>query len=98
GDVLERDERGNVVIEADDGAGGKSDVMLQDTAQTVVVPRSGRLVAAVGGNNLIIVYTPDGRLVCPRARAQDVKKRVDRLRVGGNAGKGGARGGAKIYD
>ncbi len=85
GDVLERDERGNVVIEADDGAGGKSDVMLQDTNQTVVVPRSGRLVAAVGVNNLIIVDTPDALLVCPRERAQDVRKLVDSLKERGSS-------------
>jgi mannose-1-phosphate guanylyltransferase len=85
GDVLERDERGNVVIEADDGAGGKPDVMLHDTDRTVVVPRSGRLVAAVGVHDLIIVDTPDALLVCPRERAQDVKKLVDSLKERGNS-------------
>jgi mannose-1-phosphate guanylyltransferase len=85
GDVLERDDRGNVVIEADDGAGGKSDVMLQDADRTVVVPRSGRLVAAVGVRDLIIVDTPDALLVCPRERAQDVKKLVDNLKERGNS-------------
>jgi mannose-1-phosphate guanylyltransferase len=85
GDVLERDERGNVVIEDDDGAGGKSDVLLHDTDRTVVVPRSGRLVSAVGVHDLIIVDTPDALLVCPRDRAQDVKKLVDSLRERGNS-------------
>jgi len=85
GDVLERDEHGNVVIEADDGAGGKSDVLLRDTERTVVVPRSGRLVSAVGVRDLIIVDTPDALLVCPRDRAQDVKKLVDSLKERGNS-------------
>ncbi|GII23536.1 mannose-1-phosphate guanyltransferase [Planosporangium mesophilum] len=84
GDVLERDERGNVVIESDDGAVGKSDILLHDTDRTVVVPRSGRLVSAVGVHDLIIVDTPDALLVCPRDRAQDVKKLVDSLKERGN--------------
>ena len=85
GDVLDRDDRGNVVIQDDDGAGGKSDVLLHDTDRTVVVPRSGRLVSAVGVHDLIIVDTPDALLVCPRERAQDVKKLVDNLRERGNS-------------
>jgi len=85
GDVLEPDGRGNVVIEAADGAGGKSDVLLHDTDRTVVVPRSGRLVSAVGVHDLIIVDTDDALLVCPRERAQDVKKLVDSLRERGNS-------------
>jgi mannose-1-phosphate guanylyltransferase len=85
GDVLERDEHGNVVIEADDGAGGKSDVLLRDTERTVVVPRSGRLVSAVGVHDLIIVDTSDALLVCPRDRAQDVKKLVESLKERGNS-------------
>jgi mannose-1-phosphate guanylyltransferase len=85
GDVLERDEHGNVVVEADDGAGGKSDVLLRDTERTVVVPRSGRLVSAVGVHDMIIVDTPDALLVCPRERAQDVKKLVDSLKERGNS-------------
>jgi mannose-1-phosphate guanylyltransferase len=85
GDVLERDERGNVVIEADDGAVGKSDVLLYDTDRTVVVPRSGRIVTAVGVQDLIIVDTLDALMVCPRDRAQDVKKLVDSLKERGNS-------------
>jgi mannose-1-phosphate guanylyltransferase len=85
GDILERDDRGNVVIEADDGAGGKSDVLLHDTDRTVVVPRSGRLVSAVGVHDLIIVDTPDALLVCTRERAQDVKALVDNLKERGNS-------------
>jgi mannose-1-phosphate guanylyltransferase len=84
GDVLERDDHGNVVIQDDDGTAGKSDVILHETERTVVVPRSGRLVSAVGVHDLIIVDTPDALLVCPRERAQDVKKLVDSLKERGN--------------
>jgi hypothetical protein len=39
-----------------------------------------RLVAAIGLEDMIIVDTEDALLVCPRSRAQDVKKVVDALR------------------
>ncbi|NJC71513.1 mannose-1-phosphate guanylyltransferase [Planosporangium thailandense] len=85
GDILERDERGNVVIEAGDGPVSKPQVELLDSERTVVVPRSGRLVSAVGVHDLIIVDTPDALLVCPRNRAQDVKKLVDGLKERGTS-------------
>jgi hypothetical protein len=37
-------------------------------------------VAAIGLEDMIIVDTEDALLVCPRSRAQDVKKVVDALR------------------
>jgi mannose-1-phosphate guanylyltransferase len=42
-------------------------------------------VSAVGVHDLIIVDTPDALLVCPRERAQDVKKLVDSLKERGNS-------------
>ena len=81
GDLLESDSAGNVVVNLDDGAsGGKSAVLMRDSARVVIVPRSGRLIAAVGLKDMIIVDTPDALLVCPRDRAQDVKKLVDDLK------------------
>jgi mannose-1-phosphate guanylyltransferase len=50
----------------------------------VVVPNSGRLVAALGVRDLIIVDTPDAVLVCPRDRAQEVKSLVDDLKNKGD--------------
>ncbi len=41
---------------------------------------SGRLVATIGVNDLIIVDTVDTILICPKDRAQDVKKLVDLLK------------------
>jgi mannose-1-phosphate guanylyltransferase len=51
-----------------------------------VVPNSGRLVAALGVRDLIIVDTPDAVLVCPRDRAQEVKGLVDELKELGELG------------
>ncbi len=47
------------------------------------MPQSGRLVAALGLRDLMIVDTPDAVLVCPRDRAQDVKRLVDELKARG---------------
>ena len=84
GDVLERDAAGNVVLATDGET--KGEALLYDSTRTVVVPHSGRLVTAVGVDNLVIVDTPDAVLVCPRDRAQDVKKLVDDLKERGKTG------------
>ncbi len=85
GDLLDGDADGNVVVDIDDGAcGGKSSVLLHDTTGVVVVPRSGRLVAAIGLHDLIVVDTPDALLICHRQRAQDVKKIVETLKERGD--------------
>jgi mannose-1-phosphate guanylyltransferase len=80
GIVLPMDDDGNVVVRGADRGG---EVLSVDSHDTVVVPRSGRLVAALGVADLIVVDTEDAVLVCPRSRAQDVKKLVDRLRERG---------------
>jgi len=50
-----------------------------DTSNCLILNRSGRLIATVGIDNLIIVDLPDVLLICPADRAQDVKKIVDSL-------------------
>jgi mannose-1-phosphate guanylyltransferase len=83
GDILGSDERGNVVIGPGDTV-EKPDMLLVDSDRLVVVPHSGRLIAALGISDLIVVDTPDAVLVCPRDRAQDVKMLVDRLKERGD--------------
>lgn len=78
GDVLPGDAKGNVVL--DDA---KGEVILHDSADVVVVPRTHRLVAAVGLTDIVIVDTDDALLVCSRGRAQEVKAVVDALRAKG---------------
>ncbi|TWJ31178.1 mannose-1-phosphate guanylyltransferase [Micromonospora sagamiensis] len=82
GEVLPADERGNVVL----GGDTKPGVLLHDSDDLVVVAQSGRLVAALGVRDLIVVDTHDAVLVCPRDRAQDVKKLVDDLKERGEEG------------
>ncbi len=76
GEVLPTDPDGNVVLASD----AKTEVLLRDSSGMVVVPQAGRLVAAVGVRDLIVVDTEDALLVCPRDRAQDVKSIVDELK------------------
>jgi mannose-1-phosphate guanylyltransferase len=84
GEVLAADAAGNVVVGREIMA--KPGVLLRDTENLVVVPNSGRLVAALGVRDLIIVDTPDAVLVCPRDRAQEVKHLVDELKDLGELG------------
>jgi len=85
GDILDRDEHGNVVIGTGaDAADGKGVALLYDSERTVVVSGTGRLVAALGMRDVVVVDTPDVLLVCPRDRAQDVKKLVDAVRDRGD--------------
>jgi mannose-1-phosphate guanylyltransferase len=84
GEVLAADADGNVVVGQE--ALPKPGVLLRETENLVVVPNSGRLVAALGIRDLIIVDTPDAVLVCPRDRAQEVKHLVDQLKDLGEHG------------
>jgi mannose-1-phosphate guanylyltransferase len=71
-DLLEGDEEGNVIR-------GRGRTLLLDTAGSYIYASAGRLVAAVGLKDLVIVDTPDALLVCPKARAQDVREIVQAL-------------------
>jgi mannose-1-phosphate guanylyltransferase len=75
------DDWGNVVIPV---GGAKAEILALDSRRNVLVAGSGRLVATVGADDLVIVDTPDAVLVCPRDRAQDVKKLVDELKARGD--------------
>ncbi|NJN14455.1 MAG: mannose-1-phosphate guanylyltransferase [Planctomycetes bacterium] len=72
-----RDEEGNVVRGRHVGI---------DTHQCIVVGAEDHVIATVGVEDLIIVRTPDATLICPKSRAEDVKKIVERLgKKGGDA-------------
>nr|WP_127554240.1 sugar phosphate nucleotidyltransferase [Actinoplanes sp. OR16] len=85
GEVLTADPAGNVIV-GQDGARERPTVLLREAENLVVLPSSGRLVAAMGVRDLIIVDTPDAVLVCPRERAQEVKHLVDELKELGHHG------------
>lgn len=57
--------------------GDEDQVIRLDSAGSVIVPSSGRIVAVLGLDDVVIVDTPDALLVTTRARAQQVKSVVD---------------------
>ncbi len=72
-DILPGDAEGNVVTGRHLGV---------DTRRTLVYSQH-RLVATIGLEDMIVVDTGDALLVCPKDRAQDVKKIVDELKARG---------------
>ncbi|HEX9854963.1 MAG TPA: mannose-1-phosphate guanylyltransferase/mannose-6-phosphate isomerase [Acidimicrobiia bacterium] len=66
------DSSGNVTI---------GDVIAIDMTGSYV-RAGGRLVAAIGLDDVVVVDTPDALLVAAKERSQDVKGVVDRLRAG----------------
>ncbi|MEW6325083.1 MAG: sugar phosphate nucleotidyltransferase, partial [Nitrospirota bacterium] len=55
------------------------DVVALDTEQSILYG-GRRLLAAIGLRDMVIVDTPDALLVCPKARAQQVKELVGELK------------------
>ena len=72
-DVSESDAAGNALT---------GDVLIHDCEGTFIQAES-RLVAAVGLKDVIVVETKDSILVADKARSQDVKILVDRLKEDG---------------
>jgi mannose-1-phosphate guanylyltransferase len=81
GEVLPAGDGTNVVLDP----GEKPQVLLLDSTGLIVVPQSGRLVATLGVQDMIVVDTPDAVLICPRSRAQEVKRLVDTLKERGDS-------------
>ena len=73
GVLHDADEQGNIAL---------GDTMAIDSTGSVLYS-SGKLVAVVGVEDLIVVETPDAVMVCPKAKAQDVKAIVDALSAAG---------------
>lgn len=69
--------------ESDDGLRvlGSADQVLAHDSSGLVVPRSGRLVAVLGLDDVVVIDTPDAVLVTTRARAQEVKSLVAQLQA-----------------
>lgn len=65
-----------------DGNVARGDALLESCSGSLVLAAS-RLVVTVGVQDLVVVETADAVLVADRARAQDVKHVVARLKAGG---------------
>ena len=70
GDRVHADDHGNSV---------EGEAVLIDTNGSLIFG-ARRLVAAIGLEDMIIVDTEDALLVCPRSRAQDVRRVVEQLK------------------
>jgi mannose-1-phosphate guanylyltransferase len=71
-DVHGRDAAGNCVA-------GDTELVVEDARDCIVYGEDGRLTALLGVSDLIVVHTQDATLVCPRSRAQDVRRIVAAL-------------------
>jgi mannose-1-phosphate guanylyltransferase/mannose-6-phosphate isomerase len=72
-EVAPKDKAGNVV----DGR-----VVDIDSTRSIIYG-DRRVVATIGLTDMVVVDTPDATLVCPKSRAQDVKKIVEILKQQG---------------
>tara|TARA_B110000263_G_C15240839_1_gene479291 strand:- start:327 stop:1256 length:930 start_codon:yes stop_codon:yes gene_type:complete len=72
-DKLSSDLKNNVI---------KGDVLTEDVSNSIVIS-DGRLLAAVGLDNVVIVETPDAILVTSKEKINDVGKLVLKMRASG---------------
>jgi mannose-1-phosphate guanylyltransferase len=84
GTVWTQDDRKNATVHCNPNH--RTEPLTHDTVGVVTITQTPRLIATLGVNDLIIVDTPDVLLVCPRSRAQEVRKLVDALRERGEEG------------
>jgi mannose-1-phosphate guanylyltransferase len=66
GELLQRDGAGNASL-------GET-ALVESGGNIVVSTEAGHLVACLGCEDLVVVHTPDATLVCPKARADELKK------------------------
>lgn len=76
-EVADADADGHVVINAKD--------VISIDSDNCLIYGDNRLVALVGVTDFIVVNTPDAMIVCPKDRAQDVKKVVEVLEQQGRS-------------
>ena len=69
-DILEQDEAGNFV---------EGESVLIDS-KNCMIHSPNKLVAAVGLEDMVVIETEDAILICPKARSQDVRLIVNRLK------------------
>jgi mannose-1-phosphate guanylyltransferase len=70
GELLEKDERGNV---------RRGEVVELDCSKSILYSDDG-LIGAIGLRDMVVVFSGGAVLVCPVERAQDVRKLVEKLK------------------
>ncbi len=81
--ILPADNGGNVVLGLVDGNGVVERHLAVDTHDSLIAPAGGRMVVTLGMREIVVVDTEDAVLVCPRNRAQDVRRIVEALKAQG---------------
>ncbi len=76
--ILPGDEGGNVILGLENGIGERH--LAVDTRDSLIAPAGGRIVVTLGMRDIVVVDTEDAVLVCPRDRAQDVRRIVEALK------------------
>ncbi len=71
-----------ILPKCEKGNAHRGDVLLEDCRNTLALS-SGRLVACIGLEDIVVVETPDAILVSRQDRTQNVKQVVERLRENG---------------
>jgi mannose-1-phosphate guanylyltransferase len=66
GELLPKDGSGNFSL-------GET-VLVESSGNVAVSTEGGHLVACLGCEDLVVVHTPDATLVCPKGRADELKK------------------------
>ena len=69
-----------------DAAGNATEgkVLAIETKNSLVISSDpGHLVGVLGLDGYVVVHTPDATLVCPKDRAEDLKKLVEEVRAKG---------------
>lgn len=72
GELIEQDGLGNSV---------RGELLSIETTNSVIWSETGRMVAMVGLDNIIVVDTEDALLVVDREQSQEVKKVVEKLKA-----------------
>jgi mannose-1-phosphate guanylyltransferase / mannose-6-phosphate isomerase len=70
-DVLDQDENNNIADKAD---------ILIDSRNNIIHSEKGKLIAAIGIEDLIVIDNRDALLICKKDRSQAVKDVVERLK------------------
>ena len=61
-------------LDGDGNATAGDTALVESRGNVVVSTEAGHLVACLGCEDLVVVHTPDATLVCPKSRADELKK------------------------
>ena len=69
-----------VLHDADENGNIKIGSQINIDTKNCITYSSGRLLATIGLENIVVIETEDAVLVCDKSKVQDVKKVVEKLK------------------